>query len=1283
MVNPIPLQRQASDNSDISEIPPIVYEVLNSPGQPLDPETREFAEFRFNSDFGSIRIHTDTRAAKSAEAVNALAYTVGQRIVFGAGQYNPTTIAGKKLLGHELFHTKQQQGLTRPSTNKITLENSSGYEQQADNAAQAFLQDQAIPLVIGQPNNIGLQRQVASGSRTQRSARHRRADGQRGGDRIPQSFRRLERRHPEIARSIRSINSATYDMVRAYRSAYYGRGVSELRETTERFFANAVVLWINYIEESIQQDAIDAEHLSEWVRLTQNVLNSIEPLLPRLIDRTASESLIATRINLSRRVQRLSETEFIESGRREVGERRSPERRVGPEARPVTRESETESLFRRVYEELRSYVRDHWSAIQRHEANDLVARTQVIEILRRFFVTDQEKLAEFFQYLHGINPELLNLVLFNGQTARAFAGERPVIPSLTRVIGSILEGIVAGDLRDIYHTPSSEAPSELEPLDEFGATSADEEASAERVSSEGGVLVGAIGVGLIPIVGQVADVRDLGANLYLLYTRPAEQERWQRWLALAGSLLGLLPLIGDGLKYASRTIMSSRRGFRVVARFDNFIRRLGGGIIELVRETWQSRVVEPFLRQWERVRPYIENFAEAVLRVRSNVIARIRSTAQRMFPELLEQLRTRLDEIITTISEGAQATGKFAVESAQAIGRFATRRFADFQLLTSRVRSLFGRISPTQRMLRAFAEVEEAETVARRLLEDGGEASVRLAQEVLAEAEAKIDEIIREAALISRGGESVIPEASRALRAAETPNSSRTVSIADDSPTQEVADVSPTTGIEVNTPTSRSTMPERDLPDSPHHTDEPEVRLRESHSLTDAELETSVASSSHREVITPQEAANEVEYVNRHPELVEGTSPHQHARVSDEHEILQTPIGCERRSHPIGVPCPDLFDTELDAAFAPTFAGGETEAVPEVSVPRSPDEMLRDVLHQRSFTSASPTPEQIREVQGEFRTWAEQQGIDLQVISRREYEHHLRTFQQERPDLFSGSRHPDLEQAQSVYVSPDELHPSAHVASNLPEGVAEVPGPRTPPVVLYPDRRPLETHAVGDIIAPGGEEVIAHGRGAYLGSNNPHIPTEVSVDAASSARESASAARESASAARERASVAIERGDRVEVVEMFEDQARAFEHDAEALEDHARQLESLDAQIRGDEGTRVGPIQINNHAEHQMIADLERHVANLPPSRIRGGTLRVVVTQTPCIQDGHQCNLLLREFARQHGLNLEVWVPFDPSRLGTGPQGVSRTWTRYGIAVEGAGRGDVTVRSAIDVVADP
>jgi uncharacterized protein DUF4157 len=81
---------------------------LRNGGQPLPQSLRKFFEPRFGYDFNQVRLHTDARAAAAARTVNAKAFTLGRSIVFGAGQYAPTTSTGKHLLAHELTHVTQQ-----------------------------------------------------------------------------------------------------------------------------------------------------------------------------------------------------------------------------------------------------------------------------------------------------------------------------------------------------------------------------------------------------------------------------------------------------------------------------------------------------------------------------------------------------------------------------------------------------------------------------------------------------------------------------------------------------------------------------------------------------------------------------------------------------------------------------------------------------------------------------------------------------------------------------------------------------------------------------------------------------------------------------------------------------------------------------------------------------------------------------------------------------------------------------------------------------------------------
>jgi hypothetical protein len=90
------------------EVSPIVHETLRSSGQPLDVATRSFMESRFGHDFSRVRVHTDAKAAQSAQAVNAIAFTVGRHIVFGNPHPRFDSSESRQTMAHELAHTIQQ-----------------------------------------------------------------------------------------------------------------------------------------------------------------------------------------------------------------------------------------------------------------------------------------------------------------------------------------------------------------------------------------------------------------------------------------------------------------------------------------------------------------------------------------------------------------------------------------------------------------------------------------------------------------------------------------------------------------------------------------------------------------------------------------------------------------------------------------------------------------------------------------------------------------------------------------------------------------------------------------------------------------------------------------------------------------------------------------------------------------------------------------------------------------------------------------------------------------------
>lgn len=117
---------QGDDGPGGGDVTAKVEPGLRSPGQPIDAAAQGFFEASFGHDFSRIRVHTDAEAALSAKAMSARAYTVGQDIVFGPGEYAPGTPGGRRLLAHELTHTVQQASgsgavVQRQPTNASTM----------------------------------------------------------------------------------------------------------------------------------------------------------------------------------------------------------------------------------------------------------------------------------------------------------------------------------------------------------------------------------------------------------------------------------------------------------------------------------------------------------------------------------------------------------------------------------------------------------------------------------------------------------------------------------------------------------------------------------------------------------------------------------------------------------------------------------------------------------------------------------------------------------------------------------------------------------------------------------------------------------------------------------------------------------------------------------------------------------------------------------------------------------------------------------------------------------
>jgi hypothetical protein len=103
---------QAKSKAGGAQLPddPAALRAQLGPGRPLDGGLRARMESVYGATFEDVRFHTDSSGARLADRLHARAFTVGDHVAFGPGEYRPGTILGDALIAHELAHVIQQRG---------------------------------------------------------------------------------------------------------------------------------------------------------------------------------------------------------------------------------------------------------------------------------------------------------------------------------------------------------------------------------------------------------------------------------------------------------------------------------------------------------------------------------------------------------------------------------------------------------------------------------------------------------------------------------------------------------------------------------------------------------------------------------------------------------------------------------------------------------------------------------------------------------------------------------------------------------------------------------------------------------------------------------------------------------------------------------------------------------------------------------------------------------------------------------------------------------------------
>ncbi|WP_353617682.1 eCIS core domain-containing protein [Natranaeroarchaeum aerophilus] len=137
--------------SDPEDIPEPVLDVVGGEGMRLESSIQRSLEDRMDADFSDVRIHTGADATKACEAIDARAFTCGNKIAFNSGEYNPESPEGQYLLAHELAHVKQQTGVAAismmPKEGGLQIDPDPQLEREADEAAAQALSGEE-PLVV-------------------------------------------------------------------------------------------------------------------------------------------------------------------------------------------------------------------------------------------------------------------------------------------------------------------------------------------------------------------------------------------------------------------------------------------------------------------------------------------------------------------------------------------------------------------------------------------------------------------------------------------------------------------------------------------------------------------------------------------------------------------------------------------------------------------------------------------------------------------------------------------------------------------------------------------------------------------------------------------------------------------------------------------------------------------------------------------------------------------------------------------------------------------------------
>lgn len=109
------VQRKAAGQAETTGVSPIAHEALRLPDQSLDPAPRAVIAPRFGHDFSHVRVHTDSKASKSAQEMNASAFTGGHHTERRTGMPDKLIAGLEQLSGIDLSAVRVHYNSSEPA----------------------------------------------------------------------------------------------------------------------------------------------------------------------------------------------------------------------------------------------------------------------------------------------------------------------------------------------------------------------------------------------------------------------------------------------------------------------------------------------------------------------------------------------------------------------------------------------------------------------------------------------------------------------------------------------------------------------------------------------------------------------------------------------------------------------------------------------------------------------------------------------------------------------------------------------------------------------------------------------------------------------------------------------------------------------------------------------------------------------------------------------------------------------------------------------------------------